>query len=513
MTTILSFNRTFPLIDFGHGSLRAVDGERHLELFFEREAGGRLARGTKDDLVAKLREFFGTPWGPRRRAVCAIGARGVSLRRLRLPEATSGNLEKMLTLQIERELPLPPSELAWGYREIEAPSTAEGSSGERLLLLAAVRRDLVEDCAEVLDACRLRPVFTPGSIALLALCTDPPPSCAVLDIGRRQSELLGCREGAVDSLRILPFGGDNITATVAAALKVSGDEAEGLKIRWSKGLLEDSSQIAAVERSVESAFGELASLVAEVWSGDRLYLAGKSALAPNASRALGEGLGSLAACEVIEKNPRERCGATLAALRIETAGGNREPALPLRLRTPRAQTSGDAAGLWKWGAVAAILALASLSFRYAEPLVRKPGLERRLAAVTAEPSDGRELDQELAFLEHIEAQRSPYLVVMEALGDAAPNGARFESLSMRRSGQVAFETTLQGSSQAIDLRARLISSGVFSSVVVEEQRPAPNDQNRLLVRIAARCRPAAEIRATAGSLPGTAPAENRNHEN
>ncbi len=68
-----------------------------------------------------------------RRAFCAIGARGVSLRRWTLPAASKEELQRLLLLQIEREFPVAPDELAWGYRVVR-----NGSGKPQEVIVAAV---------------------------------------------------------------------------------------------------------------------------------------------------------------------------------------------------------------------------------------------------------------------------------------------------------------------------------------------------------------------------------------
>src|SRR4051812_156134 len=100
-------------------SLRVVNGEEHLALPLEREGNGRLTEACRQKVMTGLRAFLKKKgWQPKSRALCAIDARGVSLRQLSLPLATKEELPRLLKLQIESEFPLPPESLAWGYRAL-----------------------------------------------------------------------------------------------------------------------------------------------------------------------------------------------------------------------------------------------------------------------------------------------------------------------------------------------------------------------------------------------------------
>ena len=104
-------------IEIGHSSLKALRGASAWEQQLERGDNGRLSDACKDSLVSGLKAHLERQsWQPCIRGFCAIGARGVSFRRLTLPSTTKAQLPQMLRLQIESEFPLPPEQLAWGYR-------------------------------------------------------------------------------------------------------------------------------------------------------------------------------------------------------------------------------------------------------------------------------------------------------------------------------------------------------------------------------------------------------------
>ena len=109
-------NSTCAYLEIGQSSLKALRGEAGLELPLERLPNGRLSEACQEKLILTLQGFLKQElWQPRLKAWCAVGARGVSLRRLTLPPVTKESLRQLLLLQIESEFPLPPEALAWGY--------------------------------------------------------------------------------------------------------------------------------------------------------------------------------------------------------------------------------------------------------------------------------------------------------------------------------------------------------------------------------------------------------------
>src|SRR5205814_8271055 len=110
-------------------------------LLLERQENGRLTEACRERLIAGLRAFLKKKqWQPRFRALCAIGARGVSLRRISLPASPKEEMHRLLNLQIESEFPLPPEELAWGSMALASQHlAATGIELRQDILVIAVK--------------------------------------------------------------------------------------------------------------------------------------------------------------------------------------------------------------------------------------------------------------------------------------------------------------------------------------------------------------------------------------
>lgn len=186
-------------IDIGQASWQLLNGDDFVEFPLERSDNGRLTDPCRERVLAGLRTVLSRDrWRPRRRAFVAIGARGVSLRRLSLPPAPKEEFQRLLRLQIESEFPLPPEELAWGWQLIGE------QSGRQDVLVGAVRKDVIGDCSQILGACGISPVFTVAALARNLASAPPLPTCGVLYAGATESELLSFETGAPSAIRFLP---------------------------------------------------------------------------------------------------------------------------------------------------------------------------------------------------------------------------------------------------------------------------------------------------------------------
>ncbi len=482
-------NSTCVYVEIGQTSLKVLHGEEGLEVLLEREQNGGLTAACKEKVTLTLRNFLKRKsWQPRFQAYCAIAARGVSMRPLTLPPAGRDELDRVLRLQIEGEFPLSPDQLAWGWRQYAPTKQLQpnGSAGQEVVV-AAARKDLLEDYAGMLAAGGLNPIFTLGALARSWICPHPPGSYAVLDIGRNYSELIAFENGTPNVLRIFPWGGANITRAIAEKLGVSEEEAEKLKLK-----LEHEPMADGLGQKIQDAIGEalnsLAAAVRNQWSGEKLYLTGKTSRLKDLPPRLMQCLGPLVECERKELMPG--LGRSAAVLGLKRCHENDDGVLPLTI-----QLNGDGAvermaepGLRKWAMVAALLAFCTLALPYAEALLLKPRLARRLDAVKADMGRLAVIDRELGFLQYLKANQSPYLDTVYLIARAAQPGTRIDSIAMNHRGELSLRGSLQNSQQVTDFRSKLIDSGLFSSVTVEEQTPSP-DRQKVIVRMSAQWKP------------------------
>jgi hypothetical protein len=449
----ISFLNSPPLyVEFSQTSLRALKEMDGIELPLERGTNGRLTAGCKEKLIAGLQTFLERKsWQPRARAFCAIGANGVSMRRLALPASVKEEFQRLLLLQIENEFPLPPGDLAWGWQRL-GPN---GVASKQEVLVAAVKKEVVEDYANVLSACGVNPVFTLAALARGSLCSPRTGSYAMLDIGSNQSELTIFDNGVPASARIISSSADT-------AAKALGPD----------------------------------------WSGKKLFLTGASdEIASQFASRLGIGV----TCEPVKIESGTGRSSALLGLKkiVEQNGGS----LPLTLQVKVKQISGSfnlsEPDVKKWAVRAAVLLCALLLLPYAEALLLKPFLARKLTTLKSEKGRLTTIDRELGFLQSLKQNQPPYLDTLFIFGKSTPQGARIDSLTMNRHGEISLRGSMRDATQVTDFRTKLIGSGFFANVAVEEQAPTP-DRQKVNVRMTAQWKPA-DIRA--GLSIGPTPAE------
>ena len=490
MSSILSAPSIF--IEIGQSTLSVLDGDDGLELSLERIESGRLSA----QCIERLKESLGVflkkhNWRNNVRAYCAINARGVLLRRLSLPLCGREELERLVALQVERELPLPASELAWGYWLV--------NSGEKHeVLVAAIKRDVLDEYSALLRSCRLEPVFTLGALARCALCTESSASYALLDIGQRQSELIWIEQGIPAGLRVVPWGGENLTRVIEAASGLDRLEAEKIKLHAAANGEMNSAIRPAVQREV----GALAKALPSDRVGQKLYVTGPTARLPLVATQLAED--AQVACERLDLAGPEAHSAAILGLRKSIQQNGAAPSLVFHIREETHGVKTRTPATWKWAALAAMLAITAVLLRYADVLINQPRLAGKLASLKAYRENLPNIERELAFLQYLKTNQPVYIDAISVIANAIGGGTRLDTLSIGRSGDISLRATMRDAQQVMDFRSKLLDSGFFSSVVVEEQSPSASDKQKLTVRMSGQWKLGSELPATAEKPGGRA---------
>lgn len=452
-------------VEISHNSFKALDGEDGLDLSLERHESGRLTPDCVERVTQSLRVFLRKgPWRLRMRAVCAVGARGVSLRRITLPACSNGDLEQLLVLQIEREFPLGPEEMAWGYRRLgNNAAPRNGAPATQDVLVVAVKRELIEDYARILTGCGLEPIFAVAALARSALCPVSPASFSLLEVGTSHSEFISFEDGVPVAIRALPWGCREIEQKVSV----------------------DGAELDAMAEAIPS------KLV-----GRKLYMTAPNAapISPRFARSVAGGV----EWELLATPAGE--GRSPAILGLRRSFEDAKAAASIQLRTKRNGERPGNSAKRKWVAAALLLAVTAFLLRYAEVFLHKPGLERRIAEVRSYRAKLPNLDRELSFLQYLKTNQPPYFDPLSAIANAAPSGTRLDALSMNRRGDVSVRATLRDSQQVVQFRAKLLDSGVFGDLVVEEQNPAA-DRQKVIVRMSGQWKPLAERKPLANPSP------------
>ena len=441
------------LLEFSAGTLTAVRGSESVNFPLDRLPSGGLSAACREKVTAGLQQFVGRKqWQPRVRAICAIGAAGLALRRFNLPVASGEEFQRLLRLKIEMEFPLPPEELAWGWVALSG-----NVSGQRAVLVAAVRKEVVAEYAAILASARMQTVFTPAALVRSELCGDTASAGAMLEVGDTTSELAVFNGGTVASVRIIAGGAANPEVLPGSVLKAISPD--GLVKKWLvSGNAAGLDQVLAQLRRIELVAAEALTIPA---------------------------------------------GKTAAILGLEQCRAKNIPLLALetssKTTAARFDFSGTQTQFWLRRAVALLAVL--LLLPYAEALLLQPLVAKKYAVAKAEQARlVSVVDPELRFLQFLKQNQPPYLDAFFLFAQATPPGVRLDPVTLNQRGEISLRAVFQNAQQVTDFRSKLNAGGYFTNLVVEEQSPTP-DRQRLNVRISARWNVAALRAGLKSELP------------
>lgn len=468
-------------IEIDYDLVRARREGRTVEVPLRRAGDGTLTAECKATLTAELSHLLPTGFlGTRHYVLCAVPSRGLSLRRLTIPKGAPDQRRRLLTLQIESEFPVAPRDLAWGsaalngHSSLNAGPSSNGATEE--VLVAAIKKDTLRDFTEVLRACGVSPIFTPAALARAALCPPSSGKTALLEVGRTHTELMVLSDGVPASLKILNWG-------------------------IKDGMVHDQGD---GEAEFEQALQELIPMLGtDAGTGfQKLWIGGiaKNQIASHLSRVL------VRPCAPVATSDPQ---ASTALAGMLWAAETNTPLL--ELATEVAVEGEDARkvspGLKRWAIAAAILILGALLVPHMEAWIMKPGLEKTLAAVKPESGRLKQIDDELAFLRNLKQSQPSYIDALYLISRSAPPGTRFDALSLNRQGVISLKASLRDGNQVAEFRAKLLDTGLFSNLALEEQTPSP-DRQKLSFRMSGQWKPTAAgelATAAAGKEPDPAP--------
>lgn len=341
-----------------------------------------------------------------RRIRVGVDRRSVVVKALELPQASGGDLGKMVAFELERHVPFPPEEARYSW--IELPSAADGP---RRLLVAAGGRRAVERPLALLAGAKRRPAaITVACHELSELLPRVLPA--------RLAVWAHCHGTSTDLLLLI-----GRTVLMSRSVTVSDTEALAREIQrslWVVGWNHcDAVWISGDDAAARIAAPELAAAVD----------------APVSSPPYAPGPGALVA-----QLPEENCGAAQLALGVALAP--RRPALDLLPSELRPWTV-SRAQLVRAGTLS-VTVLLGVAFAFAHVGKTERYLGRLSAEIRRLEADANAVDalaaerarsrRMLAGLESVRRGTLPVLLVLRELTEALPESAWLQNLSIDPEG-------------------------------------------------------------------------------
>ncbi len=443
----------------------------------QRDELGQLNAESLTQVKEAIRHCVGDTKGSEIKCLCALASGGISLRSIEVPASKGVPLKNLLELQIEKEWPLPPADLAWGFQSLTPseinPESQENNSTK--VAIAAVKRSLFRHYETIVKECGLEAKWTLGACAGSMLPEIESAShYRLLDLRETHSELIEFENGIPSALRSLSLGWNAISSPQNDEQTGYGAEAAD------RESVDEAAEASAIQPLINALNADesrapLGIAGQEPWLSECLN--SLQAQLPNvtiSSHGIAEGE---AACFVTQVLGKSRSPSREARL-IELKSDEDALAPSQTNRTP----------LLRWVALLVLLVILALLTRRIEPALRSSGLDAQLKQFNEQKSQLPELDRELSFMEHVAQKSLPYMDLISLLAAQTVPGFQLETLDMGSDRQIQIRGALPQNAQPEDLRAKLLSSGWFEQVVLDEQTPDKNKRN-LTIRISLTVKP------------------------
>jgi hypothetical protein len=206
---------------------------------------------------------------------------------------------------------------------------------------------------------------------------------------------------------------------------------------------------------------------------------------------LEERLAPTVICESLEVGPASDLSAALRGLHRLASEGSAARLLKLEARSSESTAALARRAPRKWAIAGAILLLGLITLPYLEAFLLYPRLAGRVQQVKANRSRMEIIDREADFLRFVKQTQAPYLDTLYVVGNCTPPGAHVDSFSLNRKGEMSLRISVRQPPEVTAFRTKLVDSGFFSSLVIEEQAPS-QDRQKISVRISGQLKPPAE---------------------
>lgn len=165
--------------------------------------------------------------------VSALTGHSVIIKKVNLPVMTEAELAESIQWEAEQYIPFPIADVNIDFQILGADTEGRG---QMEVMLVAVKKDVINDYANVIKEAGLTPVIVDvDSFALenmfeVNYAVAPGENIAIVSIGATIASINILRSGVTVFTRAIPLGGNQFTEEIQKAFGISFKDAETLKL-------------------------------------------------------------------------------------------------------------------------------------------------------------------------------------------------------------------------------------------------------------------------------------------
>jgi type IV pilus assembly protein PilM len=199
-----------------------------------------------------------------RHVALALSGHSVIVKRVQIVRMTEDELVNAIPFEAEQHIPFDIADVNIDFQTLDDPANGSGRANQMEVLLAAAKRDRVEELSRVAQAIGLRPLVVDVDMLALINCfaLNYPDEVAghivsLVHIGASMMTVLVVKKGFSTFQRDIPFGGNQYTAALQKAFGLSHEDAEALKFGGQAGQRPQGEALTVLQRVTEDAIAEI----------------------------------------------------------------------------------------------------------------------------------------------------------------------------------------------------------------------------------------------------------------
>jgi len=238
-------------IDIGSSSIKAVqlrkEKERAVletygELSLSRYVNapiGQAVRLTDEKIMEAIRDLKKEAGIKAKKTIVSIPLRHSFLTKINLPLMSEAELEKAIPFEVKRHIPVPVSEVVFGWQIISFPENNTGLNEKTgmpkkqftEILLVAVYKDFIEKYKSIIKAAGFETIdfeIEVFSVSRSLIYREPKP-VLIIDLGAAKTKMTVIENGILKNAHDFDRGFQDLTLSLSRSLSVDFARAEGIK--------------------------------------------------------------------------------------------------------------------------------------------------------------------------------------------------------------------------------------------------------------------------------------------
>lgn len=372
---------------------------------------------------------------PRPQCYFVLPIKGISFRRIELPEMESVDLRNVVGLQLEQELPISLSEFAWGFYQVET-SNQTGTN----VCAALIRKNAPGTNWPSLNSHKVQEFHIPGIIEVGRVLSQEKDHFGIVNIEKKYTEYVRFKDGYPETSR---------------SIAISSND-------WNQGNASEAIQSIVQEASdIPIFFLGNGSIPGSSWDNFCQNFSITEGRWVNLSNKPDQLISLL---DYLKDNSKLDIQSTLW---MESDSDFSEVS----------ERQYQKKEIQNWAIACVALLVAILGLRYVEPLIKTGAMTDDLKSLQAQVKLVPEIEKEVAFLKMISDNHLPFEAIVPMICSQVNSQFQLEEVIMSQRGDLNISARIKTADQVGDLRQKLMASGFFRSVVIESQTPDPKKKN------------------------------------